>query len=180
MRRYLAIAALGLASLALLVGERGGRGVDLDELARVVEREEDHVDAVELALWLKQRKANLRVIDIRSAADYEEYRIPKAENVPLGSIGSLSIKPGETVVLYSDGGTHAAQAWFILRARGYRSVYFLRGGLNEWLEEVMNPVAPVDSITRSVMEYFGGSVSKEPRAAVPVKDRVKELKKRTC
>jgi 3-mercaptopyruvate sulfurtransferase SseA len=42
-------------------------------------------------------------------------------------------------VLVSDGGAHAAQGWVFLRALGIAHVYFLRGGLGEWLDDVMNP-----------------------------------------
>ena len=44
---------------------------------------------------------------------------------------------GSTIVLYSEGGTHAAQGWFLLRARGFDHVVFLRGGLFEWVDHVM-------------------------------------------
>jgi hypothetical protein len=68
-------------------------------------------------------------------------------------------------VLYSDGGAHAAQGWVFLRALGLRRVYFLRGGLYEWLDDVINPTLaanPTDSAraawatVTSVSRYFGG------------------------
>jgi hypothetical protein len=69
-----------------------------------------------------------------------------------------------TYVLYSEGGTHAAQGWFLMRARGVREVFFLRGGLYEWLDEVMSPrvsaAAPQaqrDSI-RALAMWFGGKM----------------------
>ncbi|HUP88642.1 MAG TPA: rhodanese-like domain-containing protein [Longimicrobiales bacterium] len=180
--RILAFVAVGLGVSALIVGSKRGPTVDFDELARTVEREEDHVDAVELGRWLMEKKHGLRIVDIRSAEDYAAFHLPKAENIQLGSINRLEVKPGQTVVLYSDGGTHAAQAWFILRARGFRNVYFLRGGLTEWMDEVMAPIAPVDARTREVMEYFGGlpQPAGTVRSFESVKDRVKALKKRTC
>jgi hypothetical protein len=45
----------------------------------------------------------------------------------------------EKILLYSDGGIHSAQAWFLLRARGYRGVYILLGGLDTWRDEVLFP-----------------------------------------
>ena len=70
------------------------------------------------------------------------------------------------MVLYSEGGTHAAQGWFFLRARGLQHVYFLREGLYEWLTQVVNPTIPANSTAAqraafdsaaALSRYFGGS-----------------------
>ena len=57
------------------------------------------------------------------------YHVPTAERVPLDSLAHVRFAADETIVLYSEGGAHAAQAWVFLRALGYDNVYFLRGGL---------------------------------------------------
>jgi hypothetical protein len=57
----------------------------------------------------------------------------------------------------------------LLRALGFRRVYFLRGGLLDWTEDVMSPVLGTDPSTgpgqaarvAAVSRYFGGT----PRAA---------------
>src|SRR5262245_48297731 len=137
----LAVAAALLATLAFVAGDpspaTGGR-VDVRALARAVEREEDHVDAVELARWIRDRKPGLRVIDIRSAKEHAEYSIPGSEQIALTDLVDAAIDPGATVVLYSEGGTHAAQGWFLLRARGIEHAYFLRGGLYDWITDVID------------------------------------------
>jgi len=85
------------------------------------------------------------------------------------------------IVLYSEGGAHAAQAWVLLRALGYKNVYFLRGGLYEWIEQVMRPslataATPKDSVdfarNMEVSRYFGGvartsSVVPDPILPIP-------------
>ena len=88
---------------------------------------------------------------MREPEEFAAYQIPTAENVPLAQFSRLSVKPEDTVVLYSGGGAHAAQAWVFIRAMGHRQVFFLSGGLNEWIDDVMNPVASTP-ITR----YLGG------------------------
>jgi rhodanese-related sulfurtransferase len=165
--RLLAGAAAVLAISALAAGEpspAGGR-VDVDALARAVEAEQDHVTAVELAAWIRERKPGLRVVDVRVAEDYAEFHLPTAENVSLTGLTRAAIRPDETVVLYSEGGTHAAQGWFFLRVRGIEHVYFLRGGLYEWMTEVVNPTLPADASpaqraefvrTAELSRYFGG------------------------
>jgi rhodanese-related sulfurtransferase len=167
IERVLAIVAVVGGALAVVAGNptRPTRGsVDVAELARVVEHEEDHVTAVELARWIRDDKAGLRVLDIRSDSEFDDFHIPRATRVPLADIARMPLDSSATYVLYSEGGTHAAQAWFLLRARGVTNAFFLRGGLYEWLEQVMNPrvasttpQAERDSI-RALTLWFGGKM----------------------
>src|SRR5687767_3149166 len=109
-QRALAAGALALGALAMFAGEptRATRGsVDVVALARVVEREGDHVSAIELARLIRDRTPHLRVIDLRSDEDYREYRIPGAEHMSLSDLATRYFDRGSTIVLYSEGGTHA-------------------------------------------------------------------------
>jgi rhodanese-related sulfurtransferase len=165
--RFLAGAALVLAILAALAGTSGRRGAALDvtRLAMEIEREDDHVTALELAQWIRDRKPGLRVLDVRSDSEFAAYHIPSAERMPLAALASLAPASDETLVLYSEGGAHAAQGWVLLRANGHRNVYFLRGGLLDWMDDVMSPVLPADTTrgrVAALSRYFGGV----PRAGV--------------
>jgi rhodanese-related sulfurtransferase len=165
--RGLACAALTLGLLAPLAGSpyrANHAAIDVAALARTVAREEDHVTALELAQWIKDRRPGLHVLDVRSAEEYDRYHLPTAVRLALDSLAIAPFHVDDTLVLYSEGGAHAAQAWVFLRALGYRNVYFLRGGLYEWLEQVMNPTltdttaAGRDAFSRaaSLSRYFGG------------------------
>ena len=168
IERTLAIVAVVGGALAVVAGSptRATRGsVDVTELARIVEHEEDHVTAVELATWIRDDKPRLRVLDIRADSEFADFHIPGATRVPLAEIARMPLDSAATYVLYSEGGTHAAQGWFLLRARGVKNVFFLRGGLYEWLEQVMNPrvasttpQAQRDSV-RALTLWFGGKMT---------------------
>jgi rhodanese-related sulfurtransferase len=175
--RLLALAALSLGAFAAFAGSprSGNSAVDATKLAREVETEADHVTAVELARWIRDRKPGLRVIDIRDSVEFEEFHVPLAERMSIEKVVVTSFKPSETIVLYSGGGAHAAQAWVLLRARGERNVFFLRGGASEWIAEVLNPQIPGkptgtekqewDSLA-ALSRYFGG-VPRQVDSAVP-------------
>ena len=167
LTRWLAVAALGLAVLAPLAGSPYAArhaSIDVAALARTVTREEDHVTALELAQWIKDRRPDLHVVDVRSAEEYATYHLPRAEHLSLDSLANAPFRTDDTIVLYSEGGAHAAQAWVFLRALGYRRVFFLRGGLYEWLDQVMNPtLADTTAPARAAFaragvlsRYFGG------------------------
>jgi uncharacterized membrane protein YedE/YeeE/rhodanese-related sulfurtransferase len=150
--RPLAIAAIVLASLAAVAGAPQRPAIDVPALMSEVAREEDHVTAIELASWIRSRKAGLRIIDLRDAEAFDGYHVPTAERVPLESLARVQFTSAETIVLISDGGAHAAQGWVFLRALGREHVYFLRGGLGEWLDDVMHPAQ-----TTPLSRYFGGT-----------------------
>jgi hypothetical protein len=150
MRRFSALSLnQKLAALAFLLGlgalfispARGGAvSIRPDELARIVQTEIDHVTTDDLADWIMQGRADYRLIDLRDEKAYAEYHIPGAEHFPITRLADASLARNERIVLYSDGGIHSAQAWFLLRARGYQGVYILRGGLDEWRDTVLFPV----------------------------------------
>jgi rhodanese-related sulfurtransferase/uncharacterized membrane protein YedE/YeeE len=173
MHRALGSVAIVLGALAAFAGTPYRAKLDIHQLASEVTREEDHVTATELATWIKDRKPGLRVLDLRSETEFDEYHLPGAENVTLEALLTTTrFASTETIVLISDGGAHAAQGWVFLRAVGHEHVYFLRGGLGEWLDDVMNPTTST-ALTR----YFGGV----PRSATDTRtNTVTNMRRRGC
>jgi rhodanese-related sulfurtransferase len=157
VHRTLIAAAIALALGAVASGDTRNTGfadVDVNGLAHDVESEGDHVTAMELAGWIRDRKPGLRVLDVRSDSEFAAYHIPSAQRLPPSELATLAPRDGETLVLYSDGGAQ-------LRARGYRNVYVLRGGLLDWTENVLNLALPPTSTPArdslaALSRYFGG------------------------
>jgi hypothetical protein len=141
LNQKLALAALALGVVALFANPYRGNVVRLDarEVAAVIGREDDHVTADELAAWIVEGRSDYRLIDLRTESEFDAYHVPTAESIPLPVLADASVARNEKIVLYSDGGVHAAQAWMLLRAKGYRSVYTLKGGLEEWKDAVLFP-----------------------------------------
>ena len=129
LNQKLAAVALVLGALALFSQPHRGPVVKLDtrELAMIVEREVDHVTPAELAAWIVEGRSDYRLLDLRSSQDYAAYHIPTAENVPVAQLPEFPLLPTEKVVLYSEGGIHAAQAWMLVRAQGHTAVYTVLG-----------------------------------------------------
>lgn len=169
LNKRLAATALCLGFLALIAGNphEGGRyEIDSRELSLIVDKGIDHVGALELADWIIQNKADYRLIDLRSEKEFNEYNIPTSENTTLTALETYPILRNEKIVLYSDGGIHSAQAWFLLRAKGYKGVYILRGGLEEWKDQILFPriaenaskeeLAAFERI-KEISKFFGGT-----------------------
>jgi uncharacterized membrane protein YedE/YeeE/rhodanese-related sulfurtransferase len=173
--------ALALALAFAAVDGRTALGGDrLATIAAEIEREADHVDALELADWIREGRRGLRVIDVREHRQPDDYVIPGAEPAALDGLTRLIARPEEQLVLYSEGGAHAAQAWVLLRARGVRNALVLKDGLAAWEEEVLYPGLPAATSdtaearfrrARELSLWYGGM----PRA-VPLPDDVRARK----
>ncbi|MDZ7317483.1 MAG: rhodanese-like domain-containing protein [candidate division KSB1 bacterium] len=169
LNQKLAALLLVLGFLAVFLGDpyrRAKAAIDAKELALIVEKQVDHVTAEELADWIIQGRADYRLIDLRSEAEYAAYHIPTAENIPLTELPNAELMRNEKIVLYSEGGIHSAQAWFLLRAKGYKAVYMLFGGLEEWKDKILFPVIPADvppaeekryAKMAEISRFFGGT-----------------------
>jgi rhodanese-related sulfurtransferase len=167
LNQKLAALALALGTVALASQPHRGPFVTLDarELAMIVEQEVDHVAPSELAGWIIEGRSDYRLIDLRPEQDFAAYHIPTAEQVPLPALADYPWLRSEKIVLYSDGGIHAAQAWFLMRAQGYTGVYTIRGGLEGWKDEVLFPSLPAEAGPQerarferaaAVAQFFGG------------------------
>ncbi|MGE5199014.1 MAG: rhodanese-like domain-containing protein [Rhodospirillaceae bacterium] len=176
LNQRLAMAAVVLGAVALFAAPYPGNSVTLNpkELALVVGTRADEVGAQELAAWIIAGRADYRLIDLRTEAEFAQYHIPTAANVPMTNLPDAGLGRQEKLVLYSGEGIHAAQAWMLLRAQGYRSVYVLKGGLDGWKNEVLFPVVadnPTaeerarDERLASVSAFFGGQARSAAAAA---------------
>lgn len=132
---------------------------------------QDHMDALDLAKAIIEGKKDFVVVDLRQPWEFDDYHIPGAVHIPLDQIlgdRAKSLMPKDkTVVLYSSGGAHAAQAWVLLAQRGYTAKSLL-DGMQGWWREVMTPSSLTVSdeskdateykARKSVRDYFmGGS-----------------------
>jgi rhodanese-related sulfurtransferase len=140
--------AIVLVSLGLVAAFAGNpyRGafarVDTKQLALDAGNKADHVSAVQLADWIVEGRNDFLLIDVRDAAEFAAYHIPGARHVPLAELTSDFVARNERIVVCSEGGIHAAQAWYLLRSLGFPAVYLLFGGLEEWKDTVLYPQAP--------------------------------------
>jgi rhodanese-related sulfurtransferase len=189
-RRFAVVLLLILGALLAFspAGTKTASTFSPQELAAAITNESDHIATEELAKWLIDKKPELLVVDMRSLEEYSQYHIPNAVNIPFTKLfepeALETLRGDQTVVLYSNGGTHAAQAWVLLKQIGIES-YVLLGGLNYWTEAILNPKAPSELVAdseilkyqfqKSAAGYFapGGAVAAPAdSAATPAKPKM--------
>ncbi len=167
----LALVALALGALAVFARPVTRASVDPRELATIVQRGFDRVQPRELADWIIKGRSDYRLIDLRDAAAFSTYHVPEAENIPFAALSDGGIARNETIVLCSEDGTRAGEAWVLLKAQGFKAVYILDRGIEGWKQDVLFPVVKEDAATpaeraanervKQVALHFGGA----PRAA---------------
>ncbi|HEY8380364.1 MAG TPA: NifU family protein [Nannocystis sp.] len=96
---------------------------------------------------LKARLAEnpkILLLDVREPAEWAETGIiPGARTIPLGQLdGAAELDPAGVWITYCRSGKRSMRAAEQLRARGFRSVVSLRGGIEAWKAEGGATVAP--------------------------------------
>ena len=117
-----------------------------ESVARTILEREDHITAEQLGQMIIDKDPGYLLIDLRDSESYAKYHIPTAINIPLETLFADSIltrlSRDRLIVLCSNGGTHAGQAWVLLQQLGFKNSLVLLGGLNYWVEVYSNPSPP--------------------------------------
>ena len=120
-----------LLSLLVLAGcaspsvqENSYRQIGMDEAIELMENESDYI-----------------ILDVRTAAEFSEKRIPGAINVPNESIGSDEIAElpdkEQLILVYCRSGNRSKQASEKLVKLGYTNIVEF-GGINDWPGETIS------------------------------------------
>lgn len=136
---------------------------------------------------------SLLLVDVRTPDEYGTYSLPEAINIPLVTLTNpdqLDLLASETkeVVLFSNDDLFADQAWIIFTRLGYKNIFVLKGGLNQWFSDIILPAEPTAfssqkefdlySFRKAASQYFKGTdtPTKESanQSAIPVKKREKK------
>lgn len=146
-----------------------------------------------LAHWLVNEDPSIRLIDVRTPEEYEAFHLPGALNIPFNSILSPEFTPVvdqgvKMNILYSNGSTTAQEAWMILRQLGYENNYVLQGGLNYWVDVIMDPDAPETTspddelakydFRKGAGQFFGGGAAIEKTAPADKPIEMPTIKRR--
>ena len=189
---------LGLILAFSPVSNKSIQKIDSNILANEIIARSDHITAEQLGHLIIDEDPDYQIIDLREPAEYENFHIKTAINLPMQKLFTDNnldyIDPEKLVILYSNGGTHAAQAWVLLQAQGITNTTILLGGLNYWVDVYSNPTPPqgvyADSevfnyqFKVSAGDYLMGNVkaqgNKTEKVAVPeikIPRRKKKVKK---
>jgi rhodanese-related sulfurtransferase len=118
-----------------------------------------YVTTDQVAKMIIDKDPSLELVDVRDVNSFEKFSLTNAINIPLDSILSESNQeyfgiPGMKVVFYSDDDIKADEAWVLTRRMGYKDTYVMTGGLNRWIETIINPKMPPDDAPYTAFEQY--------------------------
>lgn len=166
--KKLAFTALVLGIVALFAGSpySGSRvHVNTKAIALSTINNSDKIKPLQLADWIIKGKSDYTLVDVRDENQFSQYFIPTSINIPLPELPESDLLRNQKIILYAGDDVNAAQAWFILKSKGFKGVYLLDGGLNKWNDEVLFPKLAVNSTKEEIAQfekikemskYFGG------------------------
>jgi rhodanese-related sulfurtransferase len=114
------------------------------------ENSEFSVDQV--ARMLVSEDSTLQLIDIRPANEFREFSIPGAINIPYTELigrdpETYLLKGNAKNIFYSNGSLNAGYALILAGGLGYDNCAIIKGGMNEWINTVLNTRFSGDVIT---------------------------------
>lgn len=133
--------------------------IDPQQLLAEIVQPTRFVTTDQVAKMIIQKDPSLMLLDVRDVDSYAYYTLPGSVNVPVDSLmspdylGYLGI-PGIKVVFFSNDDIKADQAWVITKRLGYNSTYVMKGGLNHWMETIIDPEEPSEEESYSAYETY--------------------------
>ncbi|RZT96187.1 rhodanese-related sulfurtransferase [Ancylomarina subtilis] len=152
IRLKLAAVFLPLGLIIAAVPENTTKAYKLTAEELLVEAQEgaQFMSTDEIADRVIQKDPSFQLIDVRAQNEFEKFHLPNAINIPISEILSedwadVLDQDVKMNVFYSNGSLKANEAWMITRQLGFENNYVMQGGLNYWVETIMNPTAPAST-----------------------------------
>lgn len=134
-----------------------------------------YINPEQFADSLISKKQGLTIVDLRDKKDYDDYHIPSALNINPGEINPSSFEKNNMIVFYSGRDNISKTAQYKFERAGFKNVFFLNGGIDDWMNKVIFPILPKNSSDAQKKEfqkieqksmYFGGQPEREDENSV--------------
>lgn len=134
--------AAALAAVSAAVSPSGMNPASPETVVEAMVTEKDHVQPLELARWILEKRQDYQLVDLREPWEYDDYHIPTAVNIPLTQLftpeGLKRLDRSKTIVVYGLGMGHPAQTQLLLSLKGYRALS-VKDGITGWWDQVLTP-----------------------------------------
>ncbi len=195
-----AILVLLAAGLVLLPKYEKQEGINPEELLSNIISPERYITSDELAHKIINKDPSFLLIDVRNEDNFKKYSLSNAVNIPLKNLfkedyeGSINQSQYD-VIFFSNDNLYADQAWVLCNRLGYKNLYVLKGGINNWFNTIINPAKPNENMAskdfqlysyrKAASMFFGVAYPEQvkkkpvevkkaaPRKVVPIKKKKK-------
>jgi len=187
---------LGVFLAFTSVKQNSSNEISPDDLYQQVVQKTRYFTPEEVAHKIISEDPSLQLIDVRTDKFYNKFTLKGAINIPLkdllnqDNLDYLDQDVYETVI-FSNGSADADVAWMLATRLGYKNVYVMKGGLNAWVEQILEPKEhsviwdriddEMYQYRKGASQFFGGKAdvpSGDVDAAAKPKKKVKKRKKK--
>ena len=161
-RNYIILTVLMLALAAgtlFLNMSDEPKQIEPQELLQEIIQPTRYVTTDQVAKMIIQGDPSLLLVDVRTIDEYKEYTLPGAVNVPLNELleGDNLMYfgiPGKKVIFISNDDIQADQMWVLTKRLGYGSTYVMKGGINCWMQTIIDPQRPEETAAATDFEAY--------------------------
>ena len=159
---YITIAAIGLvvALTAFILPERKSSLIKLVEDVNVIKSAKlDYMTADELSFRIMNDDKKLQIIDFRPAKEYEKFNLPKSTLFLIDNLFEkepnklLTISHKVNVFVANDEISEKKMA-IIASELGYKNIRILKGGLNEFKNQLYNTQITCDTTNQEGRDTY--------------------------
>lgn len=168
------------AGLLFLPSKSNSKQLNPEKLMWDIVQPTRYVSTDEVAKMIIEHDPLLMLVDVRPADEYQAFSLTNALNIPLDSFAldyakyALSVED-VNVVFYSNDDLRSDQAWVIAKRLGKKNIYVLKGGLNCWVQTIIQPEMPPETAStedfnrydfrKGASMYFTGAEIASPQEA---------------
>jgi len=152
----LIVLAAGLLFLPL---KNNSKELDPESLMWDIVQPTRYLTTDEVAKMIIEHDPLLMLVDVRSEDEYQQFSLNNALNIPVDSFALPYVKNAltvedENIVFYSNDDLKADQAWVIGKRLGLNNIYVMKGGLNCWMQTIIQPQAPDQTASSAEFDLY--------------------------
>lgn len=157
---YLTFLMLVLAIGTLLVRkQREPKQIEPATLLAEIIQPTRYVTTDQVAKMIIEGDPSLEMIDVRNAKEFDQFSLPRSINVPLDSLLTpTSLQnfgiAGTRVVFIANDDIAADKAWVLTKRLGYNRTYVMKGGLNSWMQTIIDPKEPAEDQPATAFDTY--------------------------
>jgi len=148
-----------------------------ENLLKEISDDTRYISSDDVAHFIIIKDPSFLLIDVRDSASFKNFKLPGAINIPLENLldkdeegdykweGFLNQETRKNI-FYSNGTIYAHQAWMLTKRLNYNNNYVMKGGLNKWIETIIQVPRPklnasdqemaIYSFRKAASMFFGG------------------------
>jgi rhodanese-related sulfurtransferase len=142
LKKVLSLAAIVFAVLAVVAGNPYKitiQPISTSEEFKIEERLVKVIDAQEVAKWIMDKRDNFQLVDTRIENEFNEYHIPFSLNIHRNGLELELMKSKKSIIIYDKNKRYSIEKLKPLISNRNEEVYVLKGGLDEWIDEILFP-----------------------------------------